>query len=336
MTIKFAISGAGFIAGVHAKAILKLNDARLDAVVEYDSSRAEKFAQDYGIGRVYMTVDQLVADGGADALIIGVPNVLHAPQTESALKAGIAVLVEKPMAVTAEEADRMYYASQKYRQVLMVAHCWRFDTEVNWLKEQVENDALGRIVRTKGYGVHANWGPEGWFKKWKLAGGGALVDMGIHALDTARYLLGDPEPQSVYAKISTNYVVADVDDTGIVIVTWKNGAVSYFESGWWQPHTDGPEAATQLYGTKGFGSLFPTLLEIPNPEANKVDTTDSGFTFPREDHAPQEMYDRQMKYFAECVRTHSTPKPGGLEGWTNMRILDAAYQSSREGRVVDL
>jgi predicted dehydrogenase len=281
-------------------------------------------------------VTDLLKDGGADALVIGVPNALHAPQAIAALSARISVLVEKPMAINAPEAASMLETGQKTNTVLMVAHCWRFDEEARWLRGQVETGLLGDILRTKGYGVHSNWGPEGWFKQKALAGGGALVDMGIHALDTARYLLGDPEPESVFAKIGTNYIEADVDDTGVVIVTWKNGAVTYLEAGWWQPHMDGPEAATQLYGKKGFGSLFPTLLEIPNVEEMRVDTIDPGYAFPREDHAPQVMYDRQMAYFLECVKRGKTPVPGGLEGWINMRVLDAAYQSAREGILVHL
>jgi predicted dehydrogenase len=336
MTIKVAISGAGFIAGVHARAVKNSDEAVVDAVVEFDPQKGRAFAADHGIKRVYQSVNELLKDGGADALVIGVPNALHAPQAIAALSAHIPVLVEKPMAMNAAEAASMLETGQRNNTVLMVAHCWRFDEEARWLRGQVETGLLGNILRTKGYGVHSNWGPEGWFKQKALAGGGALVDMGIHALDTARYLLGDPEPESVFAKIGTNYIEADVDDTGVVIVTWKNGAVTYLEAGWWQPHMDGPEAATQLYGQKGFGSLFPTLLEIPNTEEMRVDTIDPGYAFPREDHAPQEMYDRQMAYFLECVKSGKTPIPGALEGWINMRILVAAYQSAREGNVVYL
>jgi predicted dehydrogenase len=336
MTLKVAISGAGFIAGDHAHAIQNSKKAVIDALVERFPEKAQPFAIEWGIKRVYQTVDELIKDGGSDALVIGVPNALHAPQTISALNAGIPVMVEKPMATSAAEAETMLEASQKHKTILMVAHCWRFDTETKWLKQQVETGKLGRIIRTKGYGVHTNWGPEGWFKQKALAGGGALVDMGVHALDTARCLLGDPEPESVFAKLSTNYIDADVDDTGVVIVTWKNGAVSYLESGWWQPHMDGPEASTQLYGLKGFGSLYPTRLEIPNRKEMRGEVIDPGFAFPREDHAPQEMYDRQMVYFLDCVSSGTTPIPGGLEGWMNMRVLDAAYQSAREGKVVYL
>jgi predicted dehydrogenase len=160
--------------------------------------------------------------------------------------------------------------------------------------------------------------------------------MGIHALDTTRFLLGDPQPVSVYAKIGTHYTDYDVDDTGILIVNWDNGTTSYFESGWWQPHMDGPEAATQLYGTTGFGEVFPTHLVLPNVEEQRLDEIDGGFEFPRPEHCPQIMYDRQMAYFIDCIKTGKTPVPGGAEGLVNMKVVDAAYQSSKIGEVVKI
>jgi predicted dehydrogenase len=243
-------------------------------------------------------------------------------------------MVEKPMAMNSNEAEQMCEASSKSGATLMVAHCWRFDPDVLWLKEQ--STKLGNILRTKGIGVHTHWGPSGWFTQKEFAGGGAMADMGIHALDTARFLLGDPKPVSVYAKIGTHYKEFDVDDTGIVIVEWDSGAVSYIESGWWQPHSDGPEAATQLYGKQGFGQLFPTKLELPNVKEEKLDIIDSGFSFPRKEHCPQSLYDEQLRYFVECVEKKQVPVPGGAEGLMNMKVVDAAYKSSKTGKVVEV
>jgi predicted dehydrogenase len=194
---------------------------------------------------------------------------------------------------------------------------------------------LGQIIHTKGSGVHVNWGPGGWFTQRRFAGGGALADMGIHAIDTARFLLGDPQPVSVWAKIGAFYTDHDVDDTGVILVNWDNGATSYFESGWWQPHADGPEASTQMYGSHGFGSLFPTVLLLPDQDAGSVDRIDPGFLHPRLEHCPQAMYDTQMAYFIDCVQQGRQPMPGGLEGLLNMRIVDAAYESGHTGRLVE-
>jgi predicted dehydrogenase len=331
--MKFAIIGAGFIASIHARAVHNCG-AQVVAVVEKYSDKSAAFARQFEVSRQYSTVDELLKDGGADAMVVGTPNFLHAKQTLAALKAGIPVLVEKPMAMNATEAEQMLSASRKSGVALMVAHCWRFDQDVLWLKEQVPR--IGPVRRTRGYGVHVHWGPAGWFTQKKLAGGGALPDMGIHALDTARFLLGDPQPVSVYARIGTYYKNFDVDDTGVLVVNWDNGAVSYIESGWWQPHSDGPEAATQLYGLQGFAQLFPTLLELPDPEKNKVETVKSGFEFPRQVHCPQSMYDAQMAHFIQSITEKSVPNPGGVEGLVNMKVVDAAYRSARSGKVVEI
>ena len=106
-------------------------------------------------------------------------------------------------------------------------------------------------MKTRGYGVHAKWGPAGWFVDPALAGGGALADMGVHAIDTARFLLGDPEPARVAAVIGTRYSDYAVDDDAILLISWSNGTNSVVESGWWQPHLGGLEAETEVYGTGG-------------------------------------------------------------------------------------
>jgi len=205
------------------------------------------------------------------------------------------------------------------------------------VREQVAAGRIGVVIRTKGCGAHVNWGPGGWFTHKREAGGGAVPDMGIHAIDTVRFLMGDPQPVSVFARIGTYYREIDVDDTGVIAITWDNGAISIVEAGWWQPYADGPNASTQLYGRKGTAFLFPTkVLRLPEIPGGKVEQVDSGFPAVRENHYPQAMYDAQMAYYVDCIRAGRTPVPGGAEGWTNMRIVDAAYESSRTGLVVEI
>ena len=331
--MKIAFAGTGYINKIHAQAAKNLG-LDLVAVVNHKQGSMSDFGEQFNITRQYETVEAMLKDGDMDTLVVSTPNYLHAPQTIAALNAGVHVMVEKPMAMNAEEAEQMCEAAQKSSALLMVAHCWRFDPDVLWLKEQSKK--LGRIIRTKGIGVHTHCGPSGWFTQKQFAGGGALADMGIHALDTVRFLLGDPKPVAVYAKIGTYYKDFDVDDTGVISVEWDDGATSYIESGWWQPHADGPQAATQLYGTQGFGQLFPTMLELPNVKEEKVDVINPGFEFPREEHCPQSLYDDQLKYFVECIEKQQTPVPGGMEGLMNMKVVDAAYESSKAGKVVEI
>ncbi len=330
--MKIAFAGMGGINKVHARAAQSLGLELVAAVNHRPESMAE-FGKEFGITRQYETVEAMLKDGGVDALVVSTPNYLHAPQAIAALEAGVHVMVEKPMAMNAKEAEQMCAAADKSGKLLMVAHCWRFHPEVQWLRSQAER--LGPIIRTKAYSVHVNWGPSGWFAQKQYAGGGAMADMGVHALDTTRFLLGDPQPVSVYAKVGTNYGKYDVDDTGVILVNWDNGVTSYIETGWWQPHSDSPEAGAQLYGLNGFGEVFPTRLEMPNADENRIDLIEPDATV-KEAHYSQRMYTDQLKYFVECVERNQTPVPGGREGWTNMKVVDAAYESSRTGRVVEI
>jgi len=184
-------------------------------------------------------------------------------------------------------------------------------------------------VKAKGYGIHQNWGPAGWFVKKELAGGGALVDMGVHAIDSVRYLLGDPEPESVYAVIGTHYGDYDVDDSGVLVIRWAGGNTTVIESGWWHPHMDGPEASSQLFGEKGYARVFPTMgrfADEPRPWTPRFPT--------REDHCDQHIYDGQMAEFAAAVQEGREPVPGAAEGLVVMKVCEAAYTSARENRVV--
>jgi len=136
---------------------------------------------------------------------------------------GLDAFVEKPMACSVAEAEAMKEQALKEGKVLMVGHMWRFDREVRYLANLVSSEKIGRIFKTTGYGIcriHTNWGPAGWFTQKKLSGGGALVDMGIHAIDTVRFILGDPHPVKVYARIGTYMKDFDVDDTGVLMINY--------------------------------------------------------------------------------------------------------------------
>jgi predicted dehydrogenase len=247
------------------------------------------------------------------------------------MNGGNDVFVEKPMAVSGLQASEMIECADRTERILMVGHMWRFDTEVNYIRDLVQSARLGEIIKTKGYGVHVNWGPTGWFVDKDLAGGGALADMGVHAIDAVRYLLDDPHPQEVYAKISTHFGDYDVDDTSVVMITWDTGTVSIIESGWWHPHADGPEASTQLFGTLGYASLFPTLYKLKVRE-KMADTVPD--MHKRKEHCDKAMYTRQMKHFVECVRTRSEPLCSMAHGKVVLDIVNAAYESSLTGAVV--
>jgi len=329
--IRVAVVGCGFIGAYHGRAVLNAADAVLYAAADVNSDVLAQYAKKFGVVRASTNPEAFADDPEIDAVAIGVPNAFHLPLALRYLEGGKHLLIEKPMALDTAEGRRVAAAAEAHDRRLLVGHMWRFDPEVQFLRKAIRDGLLGDIVKTKGYGIHTLWGPSGWFTQKKLAGGGALADMGVHAIDTVRYLLGDPRPVSVYARIGTHYGSYDVDDTGILMIVWDNGTTSVIESGWWQPHMDGPEASTQLFGTKGYGRLFPTELRLeiagrPGQFAPKLPE--------REDHCAQFIYDAQMEHFLTSIRTGGTCRPGAAEGLVVMQIVDAAYASAQSGEVV--
>lgn len=346
--LRIGLIGIGGIGKVHGICFMNNPEVEVLAACARTKENLEKFgkgewgkmdylpgAQEYQppktIPRLYTDYKDLVKDKDINAVVISTPNVWHAKQTIDCLKAGKHVLVEKPMAANAKECAVMMTAAKKVKRLLMAAHCWRFHKEVQFIKEKVKDGILGKIIKTKGYGIHVNWGPSGWFTQKKLAIGGALIDMGIHAIDTVRFLLGEPKVKSVYAKVGTCFGKYNVDDMAVLMVEFSNGTVSLIESGWHNPHSDGSEASTQLFGTNGYARVFPTEVRYKkngdwiseSPPAAQGDEV-------------LKMYQAQADHFVDCALNNKKPVASAAAGMTACQIVDAAYASSRTGKVVKL
>jgi predicted dehydrogenase len=309
--IRVALLGAGYVQDFHARAVNEHPDAQLVTIANWREPSAAALAERYGIPRVTTDWEQIVTSSDVDAAVVATPNALHAPQAIALLRSGKHVMVEKPMATSVAECDDMIDAARASGTSLMVAHCWRFRDEVRTMRHRIASGELGEVVKTRGYGAHAKWGPDGWFVDPALAGGGALVDMGVHAIDTARFLLDDPMPTRVCAAIGTRYGAYAVDDDGILLVTWSSGANSIIESGWWQPHVGGLEADTEVYGTRGYARIWD-----PEP--------------PSEDykHDTHPMYSAQMAEFLGAIAEARPPRPSGQDGRVVMQIVEEAYRSA--------
>ena len=311
--MRIALFGSGWVMPFHARAVREHPAAELVAAASWREGSLARLAAEFGIPRITTRWEELAEDPGVDAVVIGTPNALHAPQAVACLRAGKHVLVEKPMAATLADAEVMAAAAGQSAALLMVGHCWRFHPDVRRMRDRIASGEFGEVVKTRGYGVHANWGPSGWFTDPELAGGGALLDMGVHAIDTARFVLGDPEPLDVCAVVGTRYARGRyaVDDDAVLLIRWSNGTNSIVESGWWQPHLSGLEADTEVYGTGGYARIWD-FTEEP-----------AGYQ-----HVAQSMFSAQVREFVGAASAGRPPRPGAGDGLAVMRIVNDAYRSA--------
>ena len=214
------------------------------------------------------------------------------------------------MATNARDGAVMLAAAERNGRQLVILHPWRHHDVVIALRGAIRRGEVGSFVRTDGYGVHARWALSGWFVDPALAGGGVLIDMGIHAIDTASFLLGDSDPRRVVGSIGTAYGDYRVDDNRVVLIEWEGGVRSTIECGWWQLHLGGHEADTDVLGTGGYQRIWP--LEQP-----------AGY-----EHCGQPLFAAQMCEVTAALERFTSGDRSSRRGLTALAICDRASASA--------
>ncbi len=334
--VRIGVLGTGVIfRDFHLLTLQNHPQAEIVAAGNLHPESLEHLAADFNIPKTYTDFAAMAADPDIDAVVNGLPNYLHAPVTIQMLEASKHVLCEKPMAMSVAEGGNMIEAARQAERKLMIAHMWRFDREILWLRDLVTSGRLGEIFKAKSHSIWLYEGPapESWFIKRELAGGGALADMGVHAIDTLRFVLGDARPTKVFANAGTHFQDIELDDTATLLLEFEGGIVALIEAGWYHLYSDGLEGYIQVYGTKGYARALPSELHmhvegewsVIHPEMPK-----------RKQQVDMPMYQAQMDYFLDCVLNNKEPTPGGIDGLWAMRVLEAAYRSAEIGEVVDI
>jgi predicted dehydrogenase len=284
--------GCGWIAERHAQAACNQHGVKIVVVSSRTRERAEAFARPLGAA---WTTDweDVAAHPAVDAIVIGSPNVLHAPQAIAAMAAGKHVLVEKPMATTLADADAMVETARAHGRVLLAGHMWRYRQEVIAFRDAVRSGRFGAIERTRSHGCHVDFAPSGWFLEPAMSGGGALIDLGVHAVDTTRFVLDEPVPERVTASIVESADHPGIDARGLLTIEWATGVSSEIDFGWWRDSQDGLIADTEVWGERGYGRIWE-----PEPA-------------PGYEHGSLSMYNAQMQDFVQRSSAH----PPGSDGF---------------------
>jgi predicted dehydrogenase len=334
--VQIGVLGTGvIIRDFHMVTLQNHPKAEVVAAGNWRPESLARLAHDFGIPRTYTDFATMAADPDIDAVVIGLPNYLHAPVTVQMLEAGKHVLCEKPMAMSVAEAEEMIEAGERTGRRLMIAHMWRFDREILWLRDLVASGALGCIFKVKSHAIWLYEGPPpgSWFVQPQFAGGGALADMGIHSIDTLRYVLGGARPTKVFASVGTRFEDAELDDTATVLLEFEGGIAGLIEAGWYHLYADGLEGYTQVYGTEGYARALPSELHTRVQGVWSVTRPEMPA---RKQQCDMPMYQAQMDHFIDCILKGKEPSPSGQDGLWAMRVLEAAYRSSRTCEAVTI
>ena len=341
--IKVAILGAGFIADIHMESYHRfVPEAKIVAVYTRNAEKAKAFAEKHHINSWYTDLDEMLEHTGCEVVDICLPNYLHATTTIKAAKAGKHVIIEKPLAVTLQEADAMIGACKEAGVKLMYAEELCFAPKYERVRHMVNEGAIGDIYMLKQSEKHS--GPHSdWFYDIALSGGGVLMDMGCHGIAWFRWMLKNAKAISVYASMSTVLHGARTkgEDNSLVIIDFENGVTGLVENSW--AKHGGMDDKSEVYGTAGvvYADLFMGNAAISYSKngygyaMEKADTT-IGWSFTVFEEIFNQGYPHELKHFIECVQQNKQPLVTGEDGRAVLEIIYAAYASAGEGKKIML
>jgi predicted dehydrogenase len=328
------------IGQMHIANYLTTPNCRLAALCDADAGRVAEVARERGVEPTFTDADEMFRSGEIDAVSICTPNAYHAPMSIAALEAGLHVLCEKPMAMSTAEAQRMIDAADKAGKVLSIHFNHRMSPYVHAMKNYVESGDLGdiyfaRTIWHRRRGIPARPG----FVSKEKAGGGAMIDLGVHQLDQALFVMGHPKVKSLTAQVYTKFAEADVphmemdvDDFSVAFIRFENGATLEMEISWASHHDTDENRLLQLYGTEG-GARRYLVDYAGGPQDLSIYRRRHGALTEEHVTSPPESTNVQAD-FIESIRTGKAPLCTAEHGLVTMKILDALYESSRTGREV--
>jgi predicted dehydrogenase len=340
--LRCGVIGLG-VGRAHLKGYQTHPEAEVAAIADPNQDRLKSTGDEFKVAARYASAEEMLKKEKLDVVSVATPNKFHLPLTVAALRAGCHVLCEKPMAMNAGEARKMLAAAKAARKRLMINFSFRF-TEQSWaLKQQVARGLLGDV-----YFARSIWhrrrgipGFGGWFGQKALSGGGPLIDLGVHRLDLALWLMGHPKPAWVlggaYYPIGSRLAKEqkkdfDVEDLAVGMVKFRNGATLSLEASWAVNRGERERMETRLYGTKG-GLVQRNLNETYQFEA-EIYLEQDGVQYDMKLHPPVPGARSSFHHFLDCIVSGRPHTATGEEGLVVMELLDAIYSSAATGRPV--
>ena len=308
--------------------------AQLVAVVSGDERKARRLAKKFGASDFYdyNGYAQCLSHPQVEAVYIATNNSTHAAFAVQAATAGKHVLCEKPMATSVAECQQMIDACRSNHVRLMIAYRKYFEPASLDLKMLVDSGKLGRlkfIQSAFSIYLRPGGGRPAWHLNRQLAGGGALPDVGVYCVNTARWVTGkDPVEAAAYQWTVDPEVFQEVDENIAFRLNFPDGLVMQAVSSW----GGATESFLHVVGEKGWATLAPAFQY---DEERRLYGRIGGRWFEKKYKIMNELA-LELDALADCVRRNREPGPNGAEGLRDVAVMEAIYQSVREGRPVSI
>jgi predicted dehydrogenase len=354
--VKTAIIGCGKVGHIHAAALRDLPESQFTAVCDFDGPRAAAFAAQYGV-RPYTDAAQMFTEAGIEAVVICTPHPLHAAPAILAAEHGVNVLVEKPLAASLADCDRMIAAAAKHNVQLGVVSQRRFFEPVMRMKAAVDAGKIGKpilgTVMMFSWRDEAYYQSDPWRGKWSTEGGGVLINQSPHHLDILQWIMGPiDEVSGEWANLSHPYI--EVEDTALATIRFRNGGLGNSVVSLCQRpgiytkiHIHGSNGASVGTQTDGGATFIAGMSNVLEPPLNDVWTIPgeepSLQAFREEDTAVFNSIDATAHYHLlqdqDFLRALIEGRPlhvPASEGRKVVELIDAIYRSGRERRPIKL
>ena len=308
----------------YTESLKHIEKVEIAGIAEEDEKKGKDFAQRHGI-RYFKDYGDMLSDKSVDAVLICSANAKHAKMTIDAAKAKKHIIVEKPIATTIEDAQKMIDACKENKVKLMVSFPVRYAPPVSRMKEIVDSGKLGEII-----GISAtNHGtmPGGWFIEKNLAGGGAIMDHTVHVVDILRWILKS-EVKEVYAKMGTLIHDIPVEDCGLISMKFENEIFATLDASWSRPKSfpTWGDVTFEIAGTKGSMSV-DTFAQHGMLYSDEI-------AYSKNLYWGDDMDYLMLKDFVRCIHDDMPEPVTGKDGLEALRVTLKAYESVKKDKVV--
>ncbi|GAC1373626.1 MAG: Gfo/Idh/MocA family oxidoreductase [Ktedonobacteraceae bacterium] len=353
-TIRVGIIGLGFGGESALKGYQRLPNVEVVALAGLEEERLAQLGKTYEIPHLYRHYEELLQRDDLDAVSIAVPNSLHAPIALAALERGLHVLCEKPLARNSEEAEAMVQAATRANRVLRVVFNHRERNDVQTLKQYIAEGKLGTIYYARAYWMRRRGipGVGTWFVNKQVAGGGPLIDLGVHVLDIALFLLDEPSIVSVTASTynelgsrglgfnpnarksgsGSNF---EVEDLATAFMRLSTGATLLLEASWATHSSAQDDYGIVLYGTEAGAEIRVQNYNTTNTLT--IYTNTAGVPSEITPHVQGgDFHNAVVREFIASIASGNWSLHNGADGLRRTRIIDACYASALQKREVIL